>query len=363
MTNVEPTRVARIWQLGACVLGLASMLVMYSTKNTLLSTALFCIMVSVVTLSLVQILGGMSKPVAAFLLPFLLVCFFLAAYLLRVMPYLGYLGQTMDALTQILLVTLLVAVPLLVFGQGIKVGGFGFNQLLAATQVLLIVAQLCVFGVSRWLPGWQARGLDVQIVQLDDAVLSAPLVEGQVAWLAQFSYQGNHALNQIDLSSGSVLRRIPLPNITPKELGQSGWMDTGFALRIWQTAISRINGHTLLLQYPTSFTLASNEPVEQPLSIRLTVDLDKGQVVGWQPLLGAGAQVGFVPGPDYLGERGQLDLQVGEYWVSWSQAELHFRSPTKHYFLRCAWPFYTISLDDKSMLMGTGSEFFIIKIK
>lgn len=352
-----------MWKLTSGGIAALSVLLMYSGNRTLLSRAMFVIMTVVVTLGLLQLLAKLSKPVTLLLLPVLLICFFFIAFLMRAMPYLGYYGQTMDALSDTLFLMLLGAVPLVLLGPRIRCGRLGYRQLLVIAQVVALVAQLSVLGVSRWLPGWQARGLDVQVVRLDDAVLSPPLVEGQTAWLAQYSYRGDHALNQIDLSSGEVLQRIPLPAFTPLELDHPEWQDYGFGLRLWQSVISRIDEHTLELQYPTDFYAAPGEPVGEPLSIRMRVDLSQTQVVQWEPRLGEAAQAGFVPGPDYLGDLEQLELQVGDYLVSWQQAGLSWQSPTKHYLLRCNRPYYLRSLDDHTLLMGTGAELYVIKIK
>jgi hypothetical protein len=154
------------------------------------------------------------------------------------------------------------------------------------------------------------------------------------------------------------LQRISLPNITPEQLGHADWVDKGMALRIWQAVISRIDEHQLLVQYPTRFFSS-----DQPLSIRLTVDLSQGRVLGWESLFGAAAQAGFVPGPDMVAEPDQLQLQLDQYQVSWASGELCFRSPSEHYLLRCAWPSYLLRLDERSVLMGVGSNLFIIKIK
>lgn len=347
------------------VLALASILVLNIGKRSLFGTALFIVMTATVTLAMVHSLKRVNIFAAITVTFFGEIGLFLAVFLLRFAPYMGYLGQVMAVLQPLLLVTMLLSIPLLLGWRKVSLGRFGFSDLVIIAQIVLLVSQLGVYGIARFLPGWQARGLEVQIMTVSDrgAYTCIPLVEGTIAYVAQEHSQGGGVLYQVDVVSGTVLQQITLPGFTPEQLGHPDWQDGGASLQLWRGVISRQDEHTLTLQYPTRF-IANGDWVSIPVSIKLIIDLDQGTVSRWEKYEGEAAQAGFVPNPEPYQDQVDTVRQIGEYGVYWQGTKLHFQSPQSHYLLRCGRPAWLKVLDDGTLLMDQGGgRLYIVRLK
>ena len=253
---------------------------------------------------------------------------------------------------------------LLLYSSKIRLRRWGFSHLIIAVQLVLITAQFVVFGASRFLPRWQARGLDVTIIRVNNGSMCPPLIEGDIAFMAQYQMYEGGVIYQINIYTGEIIREISLPTCTPEQLGHPDWVDDGTALRVHQAVITRLDDNTLQLQYPTGFYTADwAARVDIPLSVRLTVDLDQSLVVNWEKFEGEEAQAGFDPSPDYFREVAPRQAQVGVFSVFWTDAKLYFESPDNCYLLRCGLPFWMLAVDDSTLLMDQSGYIYIIKVK
>ena len=339
--------------------GIALTSVLLVSQYSLYGPAIFVLAVAVFALAMVLTLRTLDKFAAMLLFLVGVISLFLGLALLRLMPYLGYVGQIANFLSLTLFASLLLSFTLLSYWRSIHIGRLGFEKLVVITQIILVIAQCGVFGAGRFIPMWEAKEAEVQIIRVGNSRMSLPLIEGNIAFMAQEPSMQGGALYQIDIAEGVVLQEVPLPTFTQDELGHPDWYI--FELAIWRAVITRVDAHTLELQYPVSFTKEGTPGlVDLPFSIKHTVDLSLGKVTSWEKFEGEAEQVGFIPAPRQFLDH-TLDWQVGQYRVFWEKQKLNFQSPNKSFALRCSAPTWLVALEDDTLLMYQYEYLHIIR--
>jgi len=131
----------------------------------------------------------------------------------------------------------------------------------------------------------------------------------------------------IDLGTGVIFGRGPLPHPTPKQLGHPNWQDNGLVLQVWRAVITRLDCCSLEIRYPARFIRDDgNTQEDTSLSISVIYNHAHSKETRWEKHEGADAQAGFVPDPDYVSEANEVDVQVGLYKAFWEDGKLHFQS-------------------------------------